>query len=387
MPTSAGGHHEGGDAGHAQDEGDDRHDGAGGEEAEARRRRAPRGADGLVLVLGLGQFRPQRQAGIAVAVQQAHPLGDAVFGGLAGHAAGQVDEHEFVVFDVQRRRRGEGDLGGPGGGQQFPLGADGDELAGAHGQRTGQQAGHAAEQHHGAADAGRGHAHDEGEVADQAVVGAEHGGAEAAGEPVAAAGGQAADHFLVDLFVGDHGRGGVGVVGVGGAALGALGQGQDEHGAEVPGQEAQELAAERGGTRPAGVLAEQLQPVGLVAALGLGQGQQDVAFLAAAVLRQVAVDAGLGAFVGEVLPPALDVRRRGGGAAGGAAAGCAAGCGRARGGAVGRHGEGQMGRAGTRKLLGSMGHGSAPLQTPAYPGNSADFRLAILSGKFRYAVK
>ena len=50
------------------------------------------------------------------------------------------------------------------------------------------------------------------------------------------------------------------------------------------------------------------EPVRLVASLGLGQGQQDVAFLAAAVLREVAVDGGLGAFVGEVLAPALDVR-------------------------------------------------------------------------------
>ena len=130
-------------------------------------------------------------------------------------------------------------------------------------------------------------------------------------EPVAAPGGQAADHFLMDLFVGDHGRRGGRFSGVGGAALGALGEGQDEDRAEVPGQEAQKPAAQRGMPGPAGVLAEQLQPVRLMAALGLGQGQQDGALLAGAVLREVPVDGGLGTFVGEVLAPALDVRGAG----------------------------------------------------------------------------
>ena len=46
----------------------------------------------------------------------------------------------------------------------------------------------------------------------------------------------------------------------------------------------------------------------LVAALGLGQGEQDVAFLAAAALRQVTVDGGLCTFVRQVLTPPLDVR-------------------------------------------------------------------------------
>ena len=202
----------------------------------------------------------------------------------------------------------QSDLGGAGGGQELPLGTDGNEFAGAHGERPGQEPGDAAEEDHAGANARGGHAHDEGEVADQAVVGAEDGGAESAGQPVAAAGGQAADHFLVDLFVGGHcGRGGR-VLGVRGAALGALGEGQHEHGAEVAGQEAQEPAAERGVPRLAGVLAQQLEPVRLVAALGFGQCEQDGALFAGAVLGQVTVDGGLGPFVGEVLAPALDVR-------------------------------------------------------------------------------
>ncbi len=58
--------------------------------------------DSFVLVTGFRQFRLQRKAGIAVAVEQAHPLRNAVLGGLPRHAAGQVDQQQFVVFDVQR---------------------------------------------------------------------------------------------------------------------------------------------------------------------------------------------------------------------------------------------------------------------------------------------
>ena len=61
------------------------------------------------------------------------------------------------------------------------------------------------------------------------------------------------------------------------------------------------------------VLAQQLQPVGLVAAFGFGEGQKDGALFAGAVLGEVTVDGSLGAFVGEVLAPALDVRCGGSG--------------------------------------------------------------------------
>ena len=112
----------------------------------------------------------------------------------------------------------------------------------------------------------------------------------------------------MDLFVGDHGGGGGGFAGVRGAAFGPLRQGQDEDRAEVAGQEAQELAAEGGRPVLARLIAEQLEPVRLVAAFGLGQGEQDGAFFAAAVLGQVAVDGRFGPFIGEILAPALDVR-------------------------------------------------------------------------------
>jgi hypothetical protein len=45
----------------------------------------------------------------------------------------------------------------------------------------------------------------------------------------------------------------------------------------------------------------------LVASLGGGQRQQDVTLRAGAALRQIAVDAGFGALVGQVLPPAPKV--------------------------------------------------------------------------------
>ena len=263
---------------------------------------------GFVLVAGFRDLRLQGQAGIAIAVAQAHPLGDAVLGSFPRHAAGQVDQQEFVVLDIQQRRRRQRDLGGAGRGKELPLRPHGNELAGPHGQRTGQQPGDAAEEHHLAADARGRHAHDEGQVADQPVVGAEDRGPEGSGQPVAAPGGQPADHFLMDLLVGDHGRRCVRVGGVRGAALRPLRQGQDEDRAEVAGQEAQELAPEGSMTVLAGVFAQQLEPVRLMAPLGFGQGEQDGTLLAAAVLRKIAVDGGLGAFVGEILAPALDVR-------------------------------------------------------------------------------
>jgi hypothetical protein len=71
------------------------------------------------------------------------------------------------------------------------------------------------------------------------------------------------------------------------------------------------------------VVAEEPEPVGFVASLGLGEGKEDVPFLAAAVLGEVAVDAGLGAFVGEVLAPPLNVGRAGAGPCG---SGCCGSC-------------------------------------------------------------
>ena len=58
----------------------------------------------------------------------------------------------------------------------------------------------------------------------------------------------------------------------------------------------------------AGVLAEQILPVRLVALLGVGQGRQDLPLLAAGAPGQVAVDLGLAAFFGERGAPPPDLR-------------------------------------------------------------------------------
>jgi hypothetical protein len=62
------------------------------------------------------------------------------------------------------------------------------------------------------------------------------------------------------------------------------------------------------------VVAEQLEPVCFVSALRRGQRQQNGAFFAGAVLRQVPVYGGFCPLVGQVLAPALDVCRVRGGA-------------------------------------------------------------------------
>ena len=98
---------------------------------------------------------------------------------------------------------------------------------------------------------------------------------------------------------------GVGIVVVRRARLGALGEGQHEQRAEVPGQEGQEARAQIAPQRLADVVAEQLEPVRLVAALGLGEAEQDLALLPLLALGQLAVDRGLGPLVGEVLAPPL----------------------------------------------------------------------------------
>jgi hypothetical protein len=58
------------------------------------------------------------------------------------------------------------------------------------------------------------------------------------------------------------------------------------------------------------VIPQQGEPVRLVAAFSLGEGEQDVAFLAQPVLGKIAVDGGFRPFVREVLAPPLDVRSR-----------------------------------------------------------------------------
>jgi hypothetical protein len=57
------------------------------------------------------------------------------------------------------------------------------------------------------------------------------------------------------------------------------------------------------------MIAEQVQPMLLVASFGVCQREQDVAFLAGPALGQVPVHTGFGAFIGQVLTPATQISR------------------------------------------------------------------------------
>jgi hypothetical protein len=103
---------------------------------------------------------------------------------VGGDAAGPVDQREFVGVEVEsgQHRVGVGDVGGRRS-EQLSLRADRHVFAGAHRQRAGQQPGQAGQS--GQQDGGRGRAtagdaEHQGQVADQAVVGAEHRGPEGA---------------------------------------------------------------------------------------------------------------------------------------------------------------------------------------------------------------
>jgi hypothetical protein len=112
----------------------------------------------------------------------------------------------------------------------------------------------------------------------------------------------------VDALVGGHGGRGVYVGLVRRAGLGALGECQHEHRAEPAGQPAERAGADVAAEGLAGVIAEERDPVRLVAGLGVGEGEQDLALLAAAASGEVAVHGGFGALVGQVLAPSADGR-------------------------------------------------------------------------------
>ena len=105
------------------------------------------------------------------------------------------------------------------------------------------------------------------------------------------------------LLVGGHLRGRVAVVGVRRARLRPLREREHEDGAEPPGEPAEHPGADVAAERPADAVAEQVEPVLFVAALRLGEREEDLALLALATAGEVAVDRGLGAFVGEVASP------------------------------------------------------------------------------------
>ena len=265
--------------------------------------------------------------------------------------AGQVDQQQLVVFEVQFRGRGEGDLGGLGGGQQLALGTDGDELAGGHGQRAGQEARRCRLKSTtllATPEAPMPMTRDE--VADQAVVGAEDRGAEGArragcGRGLPGRGPPPRGSVRLRPW-----RRGVGVLVVGGAAFGALGQGQDKDGAEMAGQEAQELAAERTPARASPRGRRGAGASGPRAGLRLRPGPAGSR-----------VPRPRGSVPGRGRRRPRRVRRPGTGASGGCRPGWGSFCG-----VLSGRGSGGNWRAETRRLLCWMGHGSAPLQRPAY---------------------
>ena len=63
-----------------------------------------------------------------------------------------------------------------------------------------------------------------------------------------------------------------------------------------------------GANRLTDLLAEQGQPVPLMALLGSGDGGQDLPFLAVMFVGQIPVHRGLGPLIGQVPPPAAQVR-------------------------------------------------------------------------------
>ena len=160
-----------------------------------------------------------------------------------------------------------------------------------------------------ARDAGRADAEHEREVRDEAVVRAEHRRAERAGEAPPAAGREPAHDLAVDALVGGHRRGRVGVGRVRRSGLGALCEREHEDRAEPAGEGAEQARAHVGAGGPGVVAAEQGEPVRLVASLGGGEREQDLALLAVAARGELAVDRGLGALVGEVPAPPRPVGR------------------------------------------------------------------------------
>jgi hypothetical protein len=140
--------------------------------------------------------------------------------------------------------------------EQLALGPYRHILPGAHGQRSGQQARKAGEQdcaYVGTAGADPQH---QGQVADQAVVGAEDSRSKRSGEPYPTARGETAQHFAVDPLVGRHLVGGVHVGLVRRAALRALHQGEHKKTADVGGQEDEEPCPQAAAAGLADVVAE-----------------------------------------------------------------------------------------------------------------------------------
>lgn len=76
----------------------------------------------------------------------------------------------------------------------------------------------------------------------------------------------------------------------------------------MAGKKADEPGPEASAARLACFIAELVQPVLFVPGFGLGQGQEDLAFLPGPAACKVPVNGRFGPFVGQVLAPAAKVR-------------------------------------------------------------------------------
>jgi hypothetical protein len=114
---------------------------------------------------------------------------------------------------------------------------------------------------------------------------------------------QASQHLAVDPLVGCHCRAGIDVGLVRGTTLRALHQSEHEHSAEVSGQKDHQPGTQTTAAGRPSIIAEQVQPMRLVPLLRVGQREQYLPFLTSPALAEFAVPSGLGALVGQVLPP------------------------------------------------------------------------------------
>ena len=266
------------------------------------------GADRLVVMRG-DRERVGRRRHPAGGLHARHDERGLLARLLLVHAAGAVDERELVRVDVEVDERLAGGRVGGGCLEQLALRPHRHVLARAHRERAGEEARDAGEEHDGGGHAGRADAEHEREVRDEPVVGAEHGRAEGAGETASPARREPAHDLAVDALVGRHRRGGIGVARVRRAGLGALCEREHEDRAESARERAEDAGAHVGTRHSRVVTAEQGEPVRLVAPLGRGECEQDLALLAVAARGELAVDRRFGSLVGEVSTPSRPVGR------------------------------------------------------------------------------
>lgn len=119
------------------------------------------------------------------------------------------------------------------------------------------------------------------------------------------------------LFVCAHGRSRILLGIVRRSVFGALRERKDEDGSESPGHPAQQARPDARSRQSPRFGAQQIEPVLLVATLGIGEAEQDLALLARATVRELLVHETFRAFFYEVASPATTVCGGGLGGSGG----------------------------------------------------------------------